>query len=192
VSQQQPGGGNGSLSPETVNLRLRRPGWAAWPGAGPGGPGVPLLRATDRDREAVTDALREAYATGRLSSEEHGARLGAAMSARSYAELDPLTADLPHRPVYPDAPPPPRGPRRTNGLAVAALVCGLLQPLTCMLSTIPAIVLGHRARRQIRQNGEDGLSLANWGLILGWGGLTAMVAFVLLFIAGAVLLARSV
>jgi hypothetical protein len=191
--------GRGNRGARDVTAQLRRPvvtpgrsGVPGWRGpAVPPGPPPPLLRATDRDRDSVIDVLQEAYATGRLTDEEHSARLAAVMSARNYAELDPLTADLPGWPTYPDRPAAPR-PRDTNGLAVASLICALTQPLTCMLTTIPAIVLGHRARRQIRRNGDAGMGMANWGLLLGWGGLTATVAFILVVIALAVLLTRPV
>jgi hypothetical protein len=36
------------------------------------------------------------------------------------------------------------------------------------VGTIPAIVLGHLARHQIRRTGEGGAGLALAGLLLGW------------------------
>src|SRR5882724_4537123 len=125
---------------------------------------VPAIRATDRDRDAVVDVIKASFAEGRLSHEEYDARLGHVLTAQTYAQLNALVADLPRRPDYPDAPvmPVPPAARRTNGLAIAALACGVAQPFTGMLSTIPAIVLGHMARHQIRQTGEDGQPLATW------------------------------
>lgn len=168
-----------------------RPAWA--PGYLPPGPipppAGPPVRATDRDRDAAIDVLQESYATGRLTADEHAGRVGHAMAARTYADLDRLTADLPRRPFYPDAPRPPM-PRRTNGYAVAALACGAAQPLTFMLTTIPAIVFGHVARRQIRETGEDGGAMATWGLVLGWAGAAAIVLVILLFLVAAVLVTR--
>jgi hypothetical protein len=172
------------------------PGGRPYPGLPPspgGGPTArlrpaawqPGLRATDRDREAAVEVLREAFATGRLSDEEHSGRLSRALAAQTYAELDALTADLPDRPSYPDAPPGAQPPRGTNGFAVASLACGLAQPVTGMLTTIPAIVFGHIARHQIRETGENGKGMATWGLVLGWGGVTAAVALILLIIAAA-------
>jgi hypothetical protein len=148
------------------------------------------LRATDRDREAAIGVLQSSYTVGRLTKDEHDARVSRALSAQTYAELDQLTADLPERPGYPDAPVVP-GPRRTNALAVASLVCGLAQPFTGMLSTIPAIALGHISRGQIRRTGEEGRAMATWGLILGWAGVTAAVAFVLAILLFVVLVAHS-
>ncbi|OKK19678.1 hypothetical protein AMK16_16590 [Streptomyces sp. CB00455] len=53
------------------------------------------LRASDADRERVVDRLRDAVAEGRLDMDEFGERLEAAYKSRTYAELQPLTRDLP-------------------------------------------------------------------------------------------------
>ena len=55
----------------------------------------PQLRAADADRERTTETLRVAAADGRLNAEELDERVGAALSARTHAELAPLVADLP-------------------------------------------------------------------------------------------------
>lgn len=52
------------------------------------------IRVGDGEREAVAEILREAAAQGRLSIAELDDRLEAAFQARTYAELDPLVADL--------------------------------------------------------------------------------------------------
>lgn len=52
------------------------------------------LRASDLDRARVTDLLDAAYADGRLTLDEHRDRVAHALSARTFAELGPLTADL--------------------------------------------------------------------------------------------------
>lgn len=144
------------------------------------------MRASDTDRDTATGLLQTAFAEGRLTADEYDARLGGALCAQTYAELDAVTADLPGR--YPKAP-------RTNGLAIASLACGVAQPFTGMLTTIPAIVLGHLARSQIRRSGDEGSRLATWGLLLGWGGLTflvlAMILAVVLFAVIAVHIAAS-
>lgn len=188
---RQPGQ-DGRGGPPTAHLRPPVPGTGRLRSLGPSRPAGPAapLRATDRDREAVVEVLQEAFATGRLGNEEHSQRLASALAARTYAELDPLTADLPERPAYPDAPRRP-GPRRTNALAIAALACGIAQPLTLMLSTIPAIALGHAARRQIRRTGDAGHALATWGMILGWAGATAVAGLVAVLITLFVVLAHS-
>jgi Domain of unknown function (DUF4190) len=56
---------------------------------------------------------------------------------------------------------------RTNGLAIASLVCSLGGLVTCISAPV-GIVLGHIARRQIRETGEDGAGLATAGLVIGY------------------------
>jgi uncharacterized protein DUF1707 len=64
------------------------------------------LRASDREREAVAEVLREHAAEGRLDPDELEERLTAAYAARTRRDLVGLTDDLPDRPP----PPPPRAP----------------------------------------------------------------------------------
>jgi len=72
--------------------------------------------------------------------------------------------------------PPYRPPAQsTNALAIAALVCGAAQFVTG-ITFIPAIILGHIARSQIRKTGEQGDGMALAGLILGYiGGILTIV-----------------
>ncbi|GII76432.1 hypothetical protein Sru01_14140 [Sphaerisporangium rufum] len=63
------------------------------------------LRVGDAERDAVMADLREHFAQGRLTHEELGERLDAALAARTAGELRRVTADLP------GAPAPPGGPR---------------------------------------------------------------------------------
>ncbi len=53
------------------------------------------VRASDAERDATVDLLREAAAEGRLSFEELADRIEAAANAVTRGELVPLTADLP-------------------------------------------------------------------------------------------------
>ena len=53
------------------------------------------MRASDADREHVAEALREAAAVGRIDLEELDQRLDQVFSAKTYAELAPITADIP-------------------------------------------------------------------------------------------------
>jgi len=55
----------------------------------------PDLRVGDADREAVAAALREHYATGRLTLEEFNQRIEAAFAATMRSQLSALTRDLP-------------------------------------------------------------------------------------------------
>ncbi|WP_285568531.1 DUF1707 domain-containing protein [Streptomyces sp. RTGN2] len=52
------------------------------------------MRASDADREAVVEQLREAAAEGRIDLDELDERVGRALTAKTYAELAPLTDDL--------------------------------------------------------------------------------------------------
>jgi hypothetical protein len=64
------------------------------------------MRAADADRERVADVLREAVAQGRISFDELDERLDQAYSAKTYAELEGITRDLPAAgPVTPSAAP---------------------------------------------------------------------------------------
>ena len=134
------------------------------------------LRAADADRDRVVEFLKLAYTEGRLSKDEYDGRVESALSARTYADLDQVVTDLPVA----------RAPKvtpvaKTNGFAIASLACGLGQLMFGPLATIPAIVLGHIARGQIKRTGEQGAGLALAGLILGWA---AVVLGILLVVAG--------
>jgi hypothetical protein len=53
------------------------------------------MRASDADRDRYAAILQDAYAEGRLTREEYDERLDVCMRARTYADLEPLVADLP-------------------------------------------------------------------------------------------------
>ena len=63
------------------------------------------LRASHADRDQVVELLRVAAGDGRLSAEELDGRLERALTARTYAELAALTADLPATPGAAVVPP---------------------------------------------------------------------------------------
>lgn len=60
--------------------------------------------------------------------------------------------------------------RRTNSMAKAALVAGIIE-FVLPPAAIVAIVLGHLAMHQIRRTGQEGLGIAKVGLILGYFGV---------------------
>jgi hypothetical protein len=62
------------------------------------------LRASDADRERVATVLRDAAAQGRLGLDELDDRLGAVYAAKTYADLEPLTRDLPSAELLVPAP----------------------------------------------------------------------------------------
>jgi hypothetical protein len=145
------------------------------------------MRASDRDRDSANSLLQVAYAEGRLTKDEYDDRTGRLLRSQTYGQLQALTADLPgHFPAAPMAPQVVHyaRPARTNGLAVASLACGIGQLFFWFLAAIPAVVLGHMARRQIRETGEAGDGMAVAGLVLGYIGIVLTV----LFVAGAVAL----
>jgi len=53
------------------------------------------LRVSDAEREAVAAILRREHVDGRLDNVEFDERLSRCLTARTYAELDGLLADLP-------------------------------------------------------------------------------------------------
>jgi Domain of unknown function (DUF1707) len=63
------------------------------------------MRAADTDRERVAEELRLAHNQGRLDLTEYDERVQQAWAARTYGELEALTADLP-RVVLPRVEPP--------------------------------------------------------------------------------------
>ncbi|GAA2785477.1 DUF1707 SHOCT-like domain-containing protein [Saccharopolyspora taberi] len=56
---------------------------------------VTEFRASDADRERYAAALREAFDAGRLTMHEFDERIAAVYTARTGAELDRITQDLP-------------------------------------------------------------------------------------------------
>ena len=148
----------------------------------PAGGGWRPMRAADADRDRAVGFLTAAFTEGRLTKDEYDERMERALSARTYADLDMIVTDLPGARMV--AAPAPRV-ARTNSLAIASLACGLGQFILGPIPTIPAIVLGHMARHQIRRTGEQGAGLALAGLLIGW----AAVVFAVILTVGAVAVA---
>jgi len=84
------------------------------------------LRISDQDRHRVAEVLREAAGEGRIDLDELDQRLDATYAARTYADLVPITLDLPatpatHLPSRPAAPTPSPvvpGPAEERHLAI--------------------------------------------------------------------------
>jgi hypothetical protein len=154
--------------------------------------GQPGMRAGDADRDRVVDVLKAGFAEGRLTKGEYNDRTARVYAARTYGELGSLIADLPAGPL--DGPvrypvvlhPQPRVRPPLNSTAVSSLVCGICVFLTMGLSGIPALVLGHSARRQVRETGERGDAMALTGLALGWAGMVMMAVAIAGLLAVAV------
>jgi hypothetical protein len=147
-----------------------------------GDAGYERLRASTQDRERAIDVLKSGFAEGRLTKEEYDDRTGQVYSSRTYAELAVLTADLPAGPLGAVSPQPypvqPQGYAvrpaggKTNGLAIASLVCALIPGFPWFV----AIGLGFAARGQIRERGDRGIGLANAGIAIS--GFFVLVAVI--------------
>jgi hypothetical protein len=88
------------LSPEQDPMTPAEPGPDRRP---------PAIRASDQDREAVAQRLQQAFAERRLDDDEFDDRMRAALTAKTSADLERLTSDLP-APAPGAAPPAVTGP----------------------------------------------------------------------------------
>ena len=61
------------------------------------GPRNRSLRVGDKERDSVSEILRQRHVEGRLDPDEFQARLERCLSAKTYAELDELIADFPRQ-----------------------------------------------------------------------------------------------
>ncbi len=143
------------------------------PGHGmlPGGYGH--MRTSTADRERTLDVLKAAFAEGRLTQDEFEQRAGQAFSARTYAELAEITADLPVGPFGIPQPPghqPPPPSRPMNRLAVASLVIALM-PVIPLLAVFTGLI----AHGQIQERGERGAGIATAGILIG--GIVSLLFF---------------
>jgi hypothetical protein len=88
---------------------------------------------------------------------------------------------------------PPPGPAaaqpvyvqsKTNGLAIAALVLGIVW--IYWIGSILALVFGYVAKSQIDQSGgrETGMGMAIAGIVLGWIGIGTLLLGILLLTLG--------
>jgi Domain of unknown function (DUF4190) len=122
---------------------------------------------------------------------------GAPQSPTQWTAPNPAA---PTNPFAPPAPPPPPGPYAqygqygqypppypgagyaspsTNGLAITALVLGIVGWVPCGIGSVLAIIFGFVARSQIRnsQGRQGGDGLAQAGIILGFVGVILVVGF---------------
>ncbi|OBJ40718.1 hypothetical protein A5630_24300 [Mycolicibacterium mucogenicum] len=99
-------------------------------------------------------------------------------AAQGYPGVPPMPGMMP----FGYAPVP-----KTNGLAIASLVCSLLGLVTCAGTSILGVIFGHLAKSQIKQSGEEGEGMALAGLIVGYIGL-ALFALIAIFYFGLIAL----
>ena len=84
-------------------------------------------------------------------------------------------------PPYPPAPGYPYPPRRpTNGMAIAAMVLGIVG--LCNPIGLLGLIFGMIARRQIAERGEEGDGFAVTGIVLGWIAVAGTVLWILYLI----------
>jgi hypothetical protein len=91
----------------------------------------------------------------------------------------------PQQPPPPYAPYPQYGytpynfppPRPTNGLAIAAMVLGIVG--VCNPVSVLGLIFGMIAKRQIRERDEQGDGMATAGIVLGWIGVASIVFWIL-------------
>ncbi|KUN76306.1 DUF1707 and DUF4190 domain-containing protein [Streptomyces griseoruber] len=158
------------------------------------------MLASHADRERAVDVLRAGFGEGRLQQDEFEKRVQRAYQARTVGELQLVISDLPQGPMaVPPAlaaptafgPPVPRTflpapPPPTNGKAVGSLVCGVLTTMSMGLTGIPAVILGHKARAEMRRSGEGGEGFALAGLILGYLSVAGWAFFMMIIMMAAV------
>ena len=103
------------------------------------------MRASHADRDQAIDRLKAAFVQGRLTKDELVTRAAQAFSARTYADLAALTADLPadlpaESAAVPSQPVPAR-PRRPvhPGIKVGAGVIALIAAVFMMLVVLMGV-----------------------------------------------------
>jgi hypothetical protein len=91
----------------------------------------------------------------------------------------------PAMPLSPAQVPPPAypPPARTNGLAIAAMVLGIVWLYG--IGSVLALVFGYTARNQIDRSGgiEQGRGMAVAGIVLGWIGVGGIILVIIIAVA---------
>jgi hypothetical protein len=82
------------------------------------------------------------------------------------------------------APAAAAAPRSTNGLAIAAMVLGIVW--VYWLGSILALIFGYVAKGQINQSAgrQAGKGMAIAGIVLGWVGVGTLLLCIVLFMVG--------
>jgi putative transcriptional regulator len=100
------------------------------------------LRASHADREQTVDVLKNAFADDRLAKDEFDVRAGRALTARTYAELAAVTADIDGPPTRDE---PAGAPARLRELRARREIsqAGLADALGVSRQTVISIENGH-------------------------------------------------
>jgi uncharacterized protein DUF4190/HAAS domain-containing protein len=133
--------------------------------------GLPAYRREElltEIREHLAEAMRQVPAGDEAAVRAVLERLGSPEEIVA-AAADPMP-DGQFVPFPVPAPVP-----ETNGLAIASLLFGIFW--LGGIGSLAALVLGYRARREIRRSagGQRGSSLATTGIVLGWIGVALLV-----------------
>lgn len=157
-------------------------GWSdpSWSGQQSGPPADPTLAGSPIPAQPGGDpyAPVNPYAGAQPPTDPYAAQHPAGPHADVHKSGDPYAGGYPPQPYggYGYGQPPQQ---KTNGLAIAALVLALVGVGSCITAPVGAI-LGHVARKQIRQTGEGGDGMAKAAIIVGWiltGLLVLLIAF---------------
>jgi hypothetical protein len=114
---------------------------------------------------------------------DHGAVSGDPVGAD---EVSPPPPPMPSGPYLPPASGAPAyyygPPVRTNGLAIASMVLGIVW--VYWIGSILAVIFGHVSLRQIRraQGAQRGRGMAIAGLVLGYVGIASLIALIVVLL----------
>lgn len=101
------------------------------------------------------------------------------LAQQPYQQYPPPQYQQPYPPQQPYGYPyPPAPARSTNGMAIAAMVLGIVW--VYWIGSILAVIFGHVALNEIRRTKQGGEGMAIAGIVLGWIGV-GILAIVLLF-----------
>ncbi|MEV6770928.1 DUF1707 and DUF4190 domain-containing protein [Nocardia sp. NPDC051030] len=131
--------------------------------------------AGDADRERAIEALKQNFQAGRLTVDELSERIGHALNARTFGDLDTTMAGLTwaraSMPVYPNMPVYPATPmfyqpaaKPAKGMGVTAFVLSVFG-FICGITAVPAVILGVVALTGNTERDDRGFAIA--GLTVG-------------------------
>ena len=99
-----------------------------------------LLRASHADREQVLDMVKAAFVQGRLAKDEFDVRVARVLAARTYADLNALTAGIPAG--LAKAQPPEAAPQSRSGPAPQSTGRKIVKAWACATVVLPSIAVG--------------------------------------------------
>lgn len=150
---------------------------------GAGGKGQGHMRASRADRDRVVDVLKSAFAQEQLAKDELDDRIGQALAARTWEDLDALTADIPAGP-HPARPPVPAAPGLAGPVParpVAAVLDLVQTPVTAQASGRPGSLTQNRSVSRSTRTWAAGMAIVIlmsgvWGGVLGGPGAGVVIA----------------